>query len=137
MRCHPHVTFNSDLGDRRALAVAGIEFIDKNGEGRRALSKASQAPRCCCNTHAASTPAEVDEKFAQAGLTRQAVMAATLFKNIDVIARIEELIAMAEARRNSALRELDRHRAVLGQATRRAIEQIEQIEDAKQKEKAA
>jgi len=84
-----------------------------------------------------STPAEVGEKFAQAGLTRQAVMAATLFENIDVIARIDELIAMAEARRNNALRELDRHRATLGQATRRTIKQIEQIEDAKQKEKAA
>jgi hypothetical protein len=81
-----------------------------------------------------ATGKKVDEIFAKLGLTRDALMAATLFETIGTIAIIEQWISSAEARRNSALRELGRHRTTLGQATRRAIENIE---DARQEKDAA
>jgi hypothetical protein len=72
-----------------------------------------------------NTTKKVHNTFASVGLTMHAVMAMTLFTNIDVIARIDGMIAMAEARRNAALRELERHRATLGRALRHAVEQVE------------
>jgi hypothetical protein len=71
---------------------------------------------------------EINDTFASAGLTMDAVTAMVLLENLDAIVRIDNMIAMAEARRNSALRELDRHRATLGQALRRAVEQVEDAE---------
>lgn len=47
------------------------------------------------------------------GLTNDAVMAQTLALKIDQVERIDRVIADAEARRNVALREIDRHRATL------------------------
>jgi hypothetical protein len=49
-----------------------------------------------------------------------AVMAQTLALKIDEFDRIGRMIAGAEARRNIALREIDRHRATLGAALRQA-----------------
>jgi hypothetical protein len=59
------------------------------------------------------------------GLSVDAVMARTLSVNLDVIERIDRLITIAEARHNAALRELDRHRAVLGQDLRGAALEVE------------
>jgi hypothetical protein len=72
-----------------------------------------------------NTTKKVHNTFASVGLTMHAVMAMILFTNIDVIARIDEMIATAEARRNAALRELERHRATFGRALRHAVEQVE------------
>jgi hypothetical protein len=68
---------------------------------------------------------QVNETFASVGLTMDAVMAVTLRENLDAIARIDGMIAMAEVRRNAALREFERHRATLGWAPRRAVEQVD------------
>jgi hypothetical protein len=38
------------------------------------------------------------------------------------------MLASAEARRNNALREIDRHRETLGAALRRAVDEIEDAE---------
>jgi hypothetical protein len=64
---------------------------------------------------------EVNRILASADLTMDAVMAQMLSQNIDHVERIERMTAMAEARRNVVLHELDRHRATL----RRTVEQIE------------
>jgi hypothetical protein len=40
---------------------------------------------------------------------------------LDDIERIDRLLTIAEARRNISLREIDRHRAVLGEALRRNL----------------
>ena len=47
---------------------------------------------------------------------------------LTVIERLERLITLAERRRNETMREIDRHRAVLGEALQQAIKQIEKSE---------
>jgi hypothetical protein len=68
---------------------------------------------------------EVNRILASADVTMDAVMAQMLSENIDHVERIERMIAMAEARRNVVLREIDRHRATLGQDLRRTVQHIE------------
>jgi len=75
-----------------------------------------------------ATMREVDALLASAGLTMDSVMAQTLRLHIDEIERIDRMVASAEARRNTALRELDRHRAELAQRLRRVTEEIEDAE---------
>ena len=55
------------------------------------------------------------------GLSEEDIHAQTLAKKIDEFERIERLIANAEARRNAALRELERHREAVGRRLRNAI----------------
>ena len=71
---------------------------------------------------------EVDKLLASAGLTMDAVMAQTLSTMIDDVERIDRMIMTMEARRNAALREIDRHRGSLGQLLRRAVQQAEDAE---------
>jgi hypothetical protein len=71
---------------------------------------------------------QVERILKSAGLTADAIMAHTLTENLDQFERIERMIAMAEARRNAALRELERHRATLANTLRPTVEQIEEAE---------
>jgi hypothetical protein len=48
--------------------------------------------------------------------------------HLTIIERIEYQIAVSENRRNAILREIDRRRAVLGEALRRNLEEIEHAE---------
>ena len=66
--------------------------------------------------------AQVDALLASAGLTIDAVMAQTLRVRIDEIERIDRMIAAAEARRNTALHEIARHRAHFAATLRRAAQ---------------
>jgi hypothetical protein len=68
---------------------------------------------------------QVDELLASSDLTMDAVMAETLSYIIDDFERIDRLIMHTEARRNAILREVDRYRTSLGQALRRATNDIE------------
>ena len=70
----------------------------------------------------------VEKALRSAGLTREHVLAETLSAKLEDIERIERLIASAEARRNAALREVDRHRSAIAQTLRRAIEEPEDAE---------
>jgi hypothetical protein len=67
----------------------------------------------------------VNELLASSGLTMHDMMAKGFTQEIDVIERIDRLIAIAETRRNASLREIDRHRAVLGDALRRNVQDAE------------
>ena len=53
------------------------------------------------------------------------VMAEAFAAVIDPFERIDRLLASAEARRNNALREIDRHREALGAAMRRGVEEVQ------------
>ena len=55
-------------------------------------------------------------------------MAETLSRTIDSFERMDRMLASAEARRNNALREIDRHREALGAAMRRAVDEVEDVE---------
>jgi hypothetical protein len=68
---------------------------------------------------------DVDKVLASAGLTMDTVLAQTLSLKLDEVERIEHLIAVAEARRNAALREIERRRQTLGQRLRPVPEQLE------------
>lgn len=68
---------------------------------------------------------EVDRILASTDLTMDAVRAEMLSANIEHVERIDRMIAMVEARRNAALREVDRHRATLGQELRSTVREIE------------
>jgi len=68
---------------------------------------------------------EVNKTLTSAGLTNDAILAQTFSLKVNDIERIQNMIALAEARRNATLREIDRHRQTLGQKLRRAAQQIE------------
>jgi hypothetical protein len=71
---------------------------------------------------------KVDAILKKAGLTIDEVAAQTLDSKLDSFERLDRMLASAEARRNNALREIDRHRDALGGGVRRSIEEIEDAE---------
>jgi hypothetical protein len=56
------------------------------------------------------------------------IQATVIVRRLDTIERIEHLIAIGEGRRNTTLREIERHRAALAQVLRESIRQIEDTE---------
>ena len=71
------------------------------------------------------TVALVNELLTDAGRSMDSFMTKVLGDRIDEIERIDHLTAIAETRRNAALREIDRRRAVLGETLRRSVQDIE------------
>lgn len=80
--------------------------------------------------HERKAVAQVDRVLAAAGLGIDAVMGQTLRLRIGEIERIDRMTALAEARRNAALHEIERHRANFAALLRRAAQEAEKIEDA-------
>jgi hypothetical protein len=70
---------------------------------------------------------EINKMLTSAGLTMESAAAQTLVLKLDAIERIDRMIMNAEARRNAVLREIDRHRASVAQALRRAAD-IEDVQ---------
>jgi hypothetical protein len=68
---------------------------------------------------------EVNKILTSAGLTADSILAQTFSVKLNDIESIEQVTALAEARRNATLREIDRHRQTLGQKLRRAAQQLE------------
>ena len=71
---------------------------------------------------------KVEAILTKAGITIDEVMAKTLESKLDSYERLDRMLASLEARRNNALREIDRHRDALGGGVRRSIEEIEDAE---------
>lgn len=67
----------------------------------------------------------VNKLITDAGTSMDSFMTRALGDRIDKIERIDRLTAIAETRRNAALREIDRRRAVLGETLRRSVREIE------------
>ena len=67
----------------------------------------------------------VNELLTDAGTSMDSFMTKALGDRIDKIERIDRLTAIAETRRNAALREIERRRAVLGETLRRSVREIE------------
>jgi hypothetical protein len=67
----------------------------------------------------------VKELLASSGRTMDDLMLKALPGKLDDIERIDRLLTIAETRRNISLREIDRHRAVLGEALRRNLQEVE------------
>jgi hypothetical protein len=58
----------------------------------------------------------------------EAIVVNALAYRLDDVERIDRLTTVAEGRRNAALREIDRRRAVLGEALRRTVREVEDAE---------
>jgi hypothetical protein len=71
---------------------------------------------------------EVQNVLDQAGLSQDEVTAKTVEWALDRFERLDRMMASSEARRNNALREIDRHRGALGAATRRGLDEAEDVE---------
>ena len=70
----------------------------------------------------------VDALLAARGLTMELAAARGFEARIDTFEQIDRMAMAAEARRNSALRELERHRASLAQALRQASDDVIEAE---------
>jgi hypothetical protein len=71
---------------------------------------------------------EFEEMLKKAGLTMDDVMAEAFAEVVDPFERFDRMLASAEARRNNALREIDRHRSALGAAVRKVVDEVEDAE---------
>ena len=69
-----------------------------------------------------------DELLAGANVTIDDLMVHHLGSRIDKIEQIDRLATIAESRRNTSLREIDRRRAVLGESLRRSFREVEDAE---------
>jgi hypothetical protein len=67
----------------------------------------------------------IDKLLANASSSIDALMARTLTQDLDNVERIDRLTTIAETRRNAMLREIDRRRAVLAEALRRQVQEVE------------
>jgi antitoxin component HigA of HigAB toxin-antitoxin module len=67
----------------------------------------------------------IDELLGKAGSSIDALMVTAISQDMDKIDRFNRLAAIAETRRNAALREIDRRRAPLGQGLRRQVQEVE------------
>jgi hypothetical protein len=67
----------------------------------------------------------IDGLLDSAGSSIDALMVRTVRDQLDNIERIDRLITVAETRRNAMLREIDRRRAVLSEALRRQVQEVE------------
>src|SRR3954469_20262391 len=70
----------------------------------------------------------VKQELEKGNLSIENVMAETLVLKLDEVERIDHIIARAEARRVSILREMDRHRTALATSLRQATQAIEDAE---------
>jgi hypothetical protein len=70
----------------------------------------------------------VDELLSNASMSIDALTVDALGDEFDYIERIDRLTTVAESRRNASLHEIDRHRAMLGEALRRSVQEIEDAE---------
>lgn len=67
---------------------------------------------------------EVNEQLSSKGLTLEHIAALALSARIEDFERIDRMIMNAEARRNAALRELERHRETLARALRQTSDNV-------------
>lgn len=78
--------------------------------------------------HDRDAVALVDELLERRGMSMNTLVADALAENFEDLERIDRLTTLAEGRRNASLREIDRHRVVLGEALRQTVQQIEEGE---------
>jgi hypothetical protein len=67
----------------------------------------------------------VEAVIDKAQLSVDDTMAKAFESKLDIFERLDRMLASAEARRNMALREIDRHRSTFGAAVRQAIDEAE------------
>jgi hypothetical protein len=115
----------------RAAAGKGVRkilsTIGYNNSGFDLIGKADRFTEEWASGKA-SVRREFEEMLKKAGLTMDDVMAEAFAEVVDPFERFDRMLASAEARRNNALREIDRHRSTLGAAVRRVVDEVEDAE---------
>jgi hypothetical protein len=124
--CAPHTDEANEKLDE-VLGSIGLEMttVLDNARGAKAKVLVQEYVR---GKQAAVTL--VHKLLADAGVSMDTFMAKAFPYKIDNIERIDRLATVAESRRNAALREIYRRRAVLGERLRRSVQQIEDGEAA-------
>jgi hypothetical protein len=115
-------------GARKAIAQNLRPLIGWDQANGLARSWAARKP---------GSVAAVEEHLVAAGSGLEGVVAEGLCIEIGNVERIDRMIMAAEARRNAALREMDRHRVTLGPRLRQAVLEAEAQEVAFADERAA
>jgi hypothetical protein len=113
------------VGLLRASMGSGIESVMRS-LGYNPVSAREIAAGWAAGEKSAKN--EVARALRKAQLTMEDVMAKTLEGEIDSFERFDRMLASSEARRNNALREIERHRAALGAAVRQAIDGVQDAE---------
>jgi hypothetical protein len=110
------------IGNGISVVMDGLGYDKRKGYG--------SASELAANWAAGRKTArkEVAALLQRAQLTMEDVMAGTLETNLDAFERFDRMLASSEARRNNALREIDRHRAAFGAAIRQAINDVQDAE---------
>jgi hypothetical protein len=103
-------------GTRKALAQGLAPLVGWTQADGLARSWAARKPGAI---------GTVEEHLNTAGVGLEGIVAQGLCIELDFIERIDRMIMAAEARRNAALREIDRHRASLGRQLRQAVLEAE------------
>jgi hypothetical protein len=113
----------------RAAASKGVHrILSTIGYGVGLDLRSSEEFAASLASGDAGTRREFSEILDKAKFTMNEVMAEALAEVIDSFERIDRMLASAEARRNNALHEIDRHREALGAAMRRAVDEAEDAE---------
>jgi hypothetical protein len=113
------------VGLLRASMGSGIESVMRS-LGYNPVSAGEIAASWAAGEKSAKN--EVAGTLQKAQLTIEDVMAKTLEGEIDSFERFDRILASSEARRNNALREIDRHRAALGGTVRPVIDEVQDAE---------
>jgi hypothetical protein len=113
------------VGLLRASMGSGIERIMRS-LGYNFVSAGEIAKSWAAGEKTAKN--EVSAAMKKAQLTMEDVTAKTLEDKIDSFERFDRMLASLEARRNNALREIERHRAALGAAVQQAIDEVHDAE---------
>jgi len=92
------------------------------------LCGASQAQKLSAELGDPSVVARVDELLSPTGLTVASVTAEVFVAISEALERIDRMMMSAESRRNTALREIERHRSSFAQALRRGSEEVVEAE---------
>jgi hypothetical protein len=122
---HQYVRNEPNAVDRVENAVdpGRLEWILKDARDRKVEDLVLGYVR-----HEPDAVTLVDEHLADAGMSLDHLLANALAGKLDDIERIDRLTAVAEGRRNASLREIDRRRILLGEALRRAVQELEERE---------
>jgi hypothetical protein len=112
-----------DAVDKVNQTLAGINHMDHildSARARKAEELAQEYAR-----HRPGAIKLIHKPLASGSLSIDALMVTALTEELDNIERIDHLTTIAETRRNVMLREIDRRRAVLGEALRRQVQEVE------------
>ena len=106
------------------------EILDRIGRSMNYLLQCAKAHEAEELTHKygrrePATVKFIDKLLVAAGSSFGSLMVKALPEELENIERIDRLTTIAESRRNTMLREIDRRRVMLGQTLRRQVEEVE------------